>query len=57
MNKKQNADIDEELDEFDDAYDSHGNCVPGGIYDAGGHIIPDRYADLVDYMQDKIRDI
>lgn len=52
MNNSQST----EFEEFDDTYDSLGNCSVGGMYDAGGHIIPARYADFIDDMQDRIKD-
>ena len=56
MNNTQDADFDTNFDEFDDAYDSYGNCSVGGMYDAGGHIIAARYADFIDDMRDRIKD-
>ena len=56
MNNTQDADFDTDFDELDDAYDSHGNCLAGGMYDAGGHIISSRYADFIDDMRDRIKD-
>jgi len=46
-----------EEDNFEeDYYDSKGRCTPGGMYDAGGHLITDRYIDYMDYLYDKMRD-
>lgn len=46
--------IDDDYD-IDDSYDSRGAVTPGGLYDAGGHVIPDRWADLCDFMHDRIK--
>lgn len=56
MNNTQDADFDTDFVEFDDTYDSHGNCSVGGMYDVGGHIISARYADFIDDMRDRIKD-
>jgi len=39
--------------EDSDYYDDLGNSVPWGLYDAGGHIFPDRLADFIDYKKQK----
>ena len=63
MNPKDNIpsdeDLDSEFDDFedgDDYYDEHGNCSAGGMYDAGGHLIPERWADYADMLRDRRRD-
>jgi hypothetical protein len=44
-------------DDFNtDYYDDLGNTSPGGIYDAGGHIIGERFADFADFHHDRIKD-
>lgn len=48
--------IEDEVYEDDDFYDSRGNCSPGGLYDAGGHLIHDRWADYADDLRDQMRD-
>lgn len=50
------ADEGSEFEESEDYYDSRGNYSPGGLYDAGGHPVPDRWADYADYIQDRMRD-
>jgi len=52
---KEPPEIDED-DGYDDFYDANGNCSPGGLYDAGGHIIADRWADYADDLRDRMRD-
>lgn len=47
-------DIDDELD--DDFYDSEGNCCSSGLYDAGGHAIPERWADYADDVWEREKD-
>jgi hypothetical protein len=36
-----------------DYYDAAGNTSPGGLYDIGGHPIPERWADYADYISDR----
>lgn len=43
-------------DTQEDRYDAEGNVSNCGIYDAGGHIIPERYAALRDYLRDYSND-
>lgn len=52
---KELPEFEEEFDE-DDFYDADGNHSPGGLYDAGGHIVGDRWADYADDLRDRIRD-
>ena len=42
--------------EEEDTYNERGMPCPGGLYDAGGHPIPERWADYADYMHDMERD-
>ena len=52
-------DLDSELADFeegDDYYDDEGRCSPGGLYDAGGHIIAERLFDYADDLRDRLRD-
>lgn len=50
-------DSDFDFDESDEAtYDRYGNYSESGMYDAGGHIIHDRWADYADALRDRIRD-
>jgi len=56
---KSKIDSLEDNDDFedgDDYYDEKGNCSPGGLYDAGGHPIPERWAEYADYIRDRRRD-
>jgi hypothetical protein len=46
--------LDAETD--DDYYDAAGNSTPGGLYDAGGHLIGERFADYADYINDQRKD-
>lgn len=39
----------------DDFYDSAGNTTPGGLFDAGGHPIPERVADYADWLFDEMK--
>lgn len=50
-----NAEIDEDFDE-EDYYDAEGNVSSGGLYDAGGHPIPERWADYGDYLMEQEKD-
>lgn len=36
----------------DDYYNDEGNSSPGGLFDAGGHPIPERFADYADWLRD-----
>jgi hypothetical protein len=46
-----------ELDDDElDTYDNDGNVKPGGLYDAGGHIIASRLADYIDYARERAKD-
>jgi hypothetical protein len=40
----------------EDYYDARGNVSPGGCYDAGGHLIAERWADMADWLYDQERD-
>lgn len=54
---KELPDIEDDDDfGYDDYYDSQGNVSPGGLYDAGGHLIGDRWADYADDLRDRMRD-
>jgi hypothetical protein len=58
MNKKVNHSISVDDTEGDEEYyDSHGRPSPGGLYDAGGHIIAERFADYADYLYDQMKDM
>lgn len=39
----------------DDYYDADGNSTPGGLFDAGGHPIPERFADYADWLRDDLK--
>jgi hypothetical protein len=41
--------------EDDDFYDAEGNSTPGGLYDAGGHPIAERFADYIDQINDEFK--
>ena len=45
-----------ESDDADDYYDEYGHVSPHGLYDAGGHIITDRWAEYADFLHDRMRD-
>ena len=48
---------DSDFEDFeDDFYDGDGNCSPGGLYDAGGHPITDRWIDYADAIRDRMKD-
>lgn len=44
--------LPEDLPEEDDYYDAEGNESPGGLFDAGGHPIAERFADYADWLRD-----
>ena len=44
-----NAEIDA------DYYDAAGNSRPGGLFDAGGHPIGERFADYSDWVRDNAK--
>ncbi len=46
--------LEAEADE--DYYDAAGNSTPGGLYDAGGHLIGERFAEYADWARDSARD-
>jgi len=50
------ADINDEDGRDDDFYDAAGNCSSGGLYDAGGHPIPERWADYADHLVEREKD-
>jgi hypothetical protein len=57
INKPKEVPILEEDDDYEDEYyDSRGNVTPGGLYDAGGHLITERYMEYADYIRDRMRD-
>ena len=35
-----------------DFYDADGNSTPGGLYDAGGHLNGERFAEYADWIRD-----
>ena len=50
--------ISDEEDDFDDEFFDHdGRVSKSGLYDAGGHPVSERFADLGDYLHDQERDI
>lgn len=51
MNTPKEEFFDSDFDE-EDTYDSQGNHCPGGMYDAGGHLIPERWADYADWVRE-----
>jgi hypothetical protein len=51
MTKVKNI-LPEDLPEEDDYYDDEGNESLGGLFDAGGHPIPERFADYADWLRD-----
>lgn len=46
-------DLREVEDEF---YNADGALNPGGVFDAGGHVIGERYLDRADYIRDILKD-
>jgi len=46
----------DEDDYEDDYYDQYGNASPGGLYDAGGHLVAERWAEFADDLRDSIRE-
>jgi len=42
--------LDAEVD--NDFYDADGNSTPGGLYDAGGHLNGERFAEYADWIRD-----
>lgn len=44
-----------DTDFVDDFYDYDGNVSAGGLYDAGGHIIGERWADYADDIRDRMK--
>lgn len=40
----------------EDTYNEKGQSSINGMYDAGGHIISDRYADFIDHFSDEGKD-
>jgi len=48
---------DSDFDDFeDDYYDENGHVSPGGLFDVGGHAIPERWADFADAIRDRMKD-
>jgi hypothetical protein len=48
---------DDDFDpEDDDYYDDEGRISSGGIYDAGGNAITERYLDYADMLYDRMKD-
>ena len=45
-----------EDDEDEIFYDSKGNVSPSGFYDAGGHLIAERWAEQADDLRDRMKD-
>lgn len=52
----ENHDDDEYYLDIEDYYDDRGKRSSGGLYDAGGHVIPERYLDYADFVFDSMRD-
>jgi len=44
-----------EAETDDDSYDAYGNSTPGGLFDAGGHPIAERFADYADWLRDDMK--
>ena len=53
---KEISEFDNDDDYEEDFYDAQGNLSPNGMYDAGGHLIGDRWADYADDLRDRMRD-
>lgn len=53
---KELPEFDEDDIYQDDYYDSRGNLSPSGLYDAGGHLVGDRWRDYADDLRDRLRD-
>jgi hypothetical protein len=48
---------DSDFDEYeDDFYDRDGNHSESGMFDAGGHLISERYADWADAVRDRMKE-
>lgn len=47
----------ENYDPEEDTYDEHSNVSPCGIYDAGGHIIPERWASYADDVYERLKEV
>lgn len=45
----------DDFEEGDDYYDDLGNSSAGGLYDAGGHPISERWADYADAISDRLK--
>jgi len=41
--------------ESEESFDSNGYSSERGLYDAGGHPIPERFADLADHLNDEAK--
>lgn len=41
-----------DYDEQDDCYDKDGNVCVGGLYDAGGHLIPEKWISYIVHIND-----
>ena len=48
--------IAEDDDFAEDYYDAKGNVSQGGCYDAGGHVITERWLEMADWLYDQERD-
>lgn len=45
-----------EIDLENEYYNRFGDCSPGGLFDAGGHPIAERWFDYVDTIRDRLKD-
>lgn len=52
MNIQSQEAEDEDVD-WDDSYDQYGRPTPGGLYDAGGHVIAEKWAAYADFAMDE----
>lgn len=45
---------DDEVEDLNqDFYDQYGNVCPGGLYDAGGHLVGQNLPDYISYLEDR----
>jgi hypothetical protein len=45
-----------DFEDGDDYYDEDGNSSTGGLYNVGGNLITERWADYADMLRDQARD-
>lgn len=50
------AELNKDEGHDEDYYDANGNYSAGGLYDVGGHPIPERWADYADHLMECEKD-